>query len=116
MAKMYMHLPTTATLLFEPPCLRSLESQTSLAVTAGWTLETVLTFGLMIIVMAATDAGRGRVASHMPVSLPTMRFGSTAKVLLKCKLKYYRISQCSLPPLCNQEDLAGLSGDQALPA
>ena len=24
----------------------------------------------------------------------TMRFGSTAKVLLKCKLKYYRISEC----------------------
>ena len=23
-----------------------------------------------------------------------MRFGSTAKVLLKCKLKYYRISEC----------------------
>ncbi|KAK9843905.1 hypothetical protein WJX84_007372 [Apatococcus fuscideae] len=37
---------------------------------AGWTLETVLTFGLMIIVMAATDAGRGRVASHMPVLAP----------------------------------------------
>ena len=26
----------------------------------------------------------------------TMRFGSTAKVLLKCKLKYYRISECSM--------------------
>ena len=25
-----------------------------------------------------------------------MRSGSTAKVLLKCKLKYYRISECSL--------------------
>ncbi len=24
----------------------------------------------------------------------TMRFGSTAKVLLKCRLKYYRISEC----------------------
>ena len=24
----------------------------------------------------------------------TMRFGSTAKVLLKFKLKYYRISEC----------------------
>ncbi len=24
----------------------------------------------------------------------TMRFGSTAKVLAKCKLKYYRISEC----------------------
>ena len=27
-------------------------------------------------------------------ALCTMRFGSTAKVLLKCKLKYYRISEC----------------------
>ena len=27
----------------------------------------------------------------------TLRFGSTAKVLLKCKLKYYRISECSVP-------------------
>ena len=27
----------------------------------------------------------------------TMRFGSTAKVLLKCKLKYYRISECHVP-------------------
>ncbi len=26
----------------------------------------------------------------------TMRFGSTAEVLLKCKLKYYRISECNL--------------------
>ena len=26
--------------------------------------------------------------------LHTMRFGGTAKVLLKCKLKYYRISEC----------------------
>ena len=26
-----------------------------------------------------------------------MRFGSTAKVLLKCKLKYYRISECNPP-------------------
>ena len=25
----------------------------------------------------------------------TMRFGSTAKVLLNCKLKYYRISKCA---------------------
>ena len=23
-----------------------------------------------------------------------MRFGSTARILLKCKLKYYRISEC----------------------
>ena len=28
----------------------------------------------------------------------TMSFGSTAKVLLKCKLKYYRISECPLAP------------------
>ena len=28
----------------------------------------------------------------------TMRFGSTAKVLLKCKLKYYRISECARMP------------------
>ena len=27
---------------------------------------------------------------------PSMRFGSTAKVPVKCKLKYYRISEC--PP------------------
>ncbi len=27
-------------------------------------------------------------------SLRTMRFGSTAKVLAECKLKYYRISEC----------------------
>ena len=29
------------------------------------------------------------------VLIHTMRFGSTAKVLLKCKLKYYRISECA---------------------
>ena len=29
-----------------------------------------------------------------PTPPGTMRFGSTAKVLLKCKLKYYRISEC----------------------
>ncbi|KAK9843906.1 hypothetical protein WJX84_012235 [Apatococcus fuscideae] len=36
----------------------------------AWTLECVLTFGLMIIVMAATDSGRGRVAAHMTVLAP----------------------------------------------
>ena len=28
----------------------------------------------------------------------TMRFGGTAKLLLKSKLKYYRISECSRSP------------------
>ncbi len=32
----------------------------------------------------------------------TMRFGSTAKVLLKCKLKYYRISECLVMQLFAQ--------------
>ena len=36
----------------------------------------------------AKGARRHQAADH------TMRFGSTAKVLLKCKLKYYRISEC----------------------
>ena len=34
----------------------------------------------------------------------TMRFGSTAKVLAKCMLKYYRISECQAA-----ETAAGLS-------
>ena len=28
-----------------------------------------------------------------------MRFGSTAKVLLRCKLEYYRISECKVQKL-----------------
>ncbi len=32
-----------------------------------------------------------------------MRFGSTAKVLLKCKLKYYRISGCRVLYLADIE-------------
>ena len=39
------------------------------------------------------DAGHTSSASLLERRL-TMRFGSTAKVLLKCKLKYYRISEC----------------------
>ena len=37
-----------------------------------------------------------KVFRHGPrlSNVHTMRFGSTAKVLLKCKLKYYRISEC----------------------
>ena len=36
---------------------------------------------------------------HLQTNQPcTMRFGSTAKVLLKCKLKYYRISECLVDP------------------
>ena len=35
----------------------------------------------------------------------TMRFGSTAKVLLKCKLKYYRISECDGGPLPDAFDM-----------
>ena len=38
----------------------------------AWTLECVLTFGLMIIVMMATDTGRSRVASHVPVRSPPL--------------------------------------------
>ncbi len=33
----------------------------------------------------------------------TMRFGSTAKVLAECKLKYYRISECNRAHLCDTE-------------
>ena len=38
------------------------------------------------------------VALHLPeTGQPhTMRFGSTAKVLAKCKLKYYKISECPI--------------------
>ena len=32
----------------------------------------------------------------------TMRFGSTAKVLAKCKLKYYRISEWDVPSMASQ--------------
>ena len=41
-----------------------------------------------------------------------MRFGSTAKVLLKCKLKYYRISECgaSLPARFGQK-ISTMSGE-----
>ena len=35
-----------------------------------------------------------RGVHHLTKSCHTMRFGSTAKVLLKCKPKYYRISEC----------------------
>ena len=46
-----------------------------------------------------------KVCAEQQPPLCTMRFGSTAKVLLKCKLKYYRISECGGPTvaaLCNQ--------------
>ncbi len=36
-----------------------------------------------------------RFASWAIGSFRTMRFGRTAKVLAECKLKYYRISECS---------------------
>ena len=36
------------------------------------------------------------LTSHILTGCSTMRFGSTAKVLLKCKLKYYRISECAV--------------------
>ena len=32
----------------------------------------------------------------------TMRFGSTAKILAKCRLKYYRISECIGSACCQQ--------------
>ena len=45
----------------------------------------------------------GSASSQCPVRhLRTMRFGSTAKVLLKCKLKYYRISESCASPACLQ--------------
>ena len=33
---------------------------------------------------------------HSCISQGTMRFGSTAKVLAKCMLEYYRISECKV--------------------
>ncbi|KAK9821655.1 hypothetical protein WJX74_005287 [Apatococcus lobatus] len=36
----------------------------------AWTMETILTFGLVFIVFAATDAGRSRIVSHLTVLAP----------------------------------------------
>ncbi len=53
-----------------------------------------------------------------------MRFGSTAKVLAKCKLKYYRISECLqgawvkvevIQHHCSHEECGVQSRDQLLP-
>ena len=43
-----------------------------------------------------TQLHRGSEAhkDHAVVRHVTVRFGSTAKVLAECKLKYYRISEC----------------------
>ena len=56
----------------------------------------------------AANMGSGRLSQHSSTAMSaetttgegrsTMRFGSTAKVLLKCKLKYYRISECAAKP------------------
>ena len=45
-----------------------------------------------------------------------MRFGSTAKVLAKCKLKYYRISECVAQVLSKSGTAGSLAsaGDQDL--
>ncbi len=53
-----------------------------------------------------------------PRGLCTMRFGSTAKVLLKCKLKYYRISECFAVPLegCGAGILPGSTSTALLSA
>ena len=40
-----------------------------------------------------------------------MRFGRTVKVLAKCKLKYYRISECAWDPCsCQQQQTESDSG------
>ena len=41
-----------------------------------------------------------------------MRFGSTAKVLLKCKLKYYRISEWDMGRCCNEVGQAGVRAQE----
>ena len=43
------------------------------------------------------EGGGGLCTTALSAACPTMRFGSTAKVLAKCKLKYYRISECAPP-------------------
>ena len=42
-----------------------------------------------------SDSPKVDLLMHDGLPCCTMRFGSTAKVLLKCKLKYYRISECA---------------------
>ena len=44
---------------------------------------------------------------HRRIPGGTMRFGSTAKVLAKCKLKYYRISECGGCRLLHSPHLPG---------
>ena len=62
----------------------------------GSTLLTGLALALCIGSVATSVLSATSMASGTPC---TLRFGSTAKVLLKCKLKYYRISECpALPP------------------
>ena len=43
----------------------------------------------------------------LPACPCTMRFGSTAKVLAKCMLKYYRISECPVPHVMLYDHLKG---------
>ncbi len=46
-----------------------------------------------------------------------MRFGSTAKVLAECKLKYYRISECTGLRVVERAEVAGsLTLQHHLPA
>ncbi len=60
---------------------------------------------------AALTLWRKRGAQAYNSTEGTMRFGSTAKVLLKCKLKYYRISECegNMPSFSTHAKCAGVS-------
>ena len=70
-----------------------------------WALPDHANAGCMQLQCASTDCGTEQCDWHMQSAhrggtgqhacYHTMRFGSTAKVLLKCKLKYYRISECT---------------------
>ena len=61
---------------------------------AAWLMETVLTFGLIFVIMVATDAQRGQSTSHIPILAPAA-IGFTVFV---CHLAAIALDGCSINP------------------
>ncbi|KAK9829737.1 hypothetical protein WJX72_007578 [[Myrmecia] bisecta] len=60
----------------------------------GWLMETILTFALVFVVFAATDAARAENTAHLPVLAP-MAIGFTVFI---CHLVAIPIDGCSINP------------------
>ena len=83
----------------------------SLPPSAGWLLETVITFSLIFVIFIATDTRRGQSTSHIPMLAPA----AIGFAVFACHLAAVALDGCSVNP-ARSFGPAVTAGEDLLPA